>query len=87
MRLPGSPSPRMVVAGARDRLTPPAHARRIAEALPHLQALIELPDTGHMSPLERPDELTEALIALIAAANPQTATRALSAAVPDPHRI
>ena len=27
--------PTLVIAGAGDRLTPPAHARRIAEALPH----------------------------------------------------
>jgi pimeloyl-ACP methyl ester carboxylesterase len=78
--------PTLVVAGARDRLTPPAHARRIAETLPDLQALVELPDTGHMSPLERPDELTDALMRLLTAATAQSATRVLSAASPDPRR-
>ncbi len=53
--------PTLVVAGDRDRLTPPAHARRIARELPQPAGLIELPDTGHMSPLERPRELSEAL--------------------------
>ncbi|HEY2258515.1 MAG TPA: alpha/beta fold hydrolase [Solirubrobacteraceae bacterium] len=67
--------PTLVVAGDRDRLTPPAHARRIAETLPHLQALIELPDTGHMSPLERPQELTTALLQLIDEVSPQRAWR------------
>ena len=28
--------PTIVIAGADDRLTPPSHARRIAENLPHL---------------------------------------------------
>ena len=53
--------PTLVVAGDRDRLTPPRHARRIAEALPQLAELIELANTGHMSPLERPQELSRAL--------------------------
>jgi pimeloyl-ACP methyl ester carboxylesterase len=57
--------PTLVVAGERDRLTPPAHARRIAEELPHPAGLIVLPETGHMSPLERPRELSEALERLV----------------------
>ena len=56
--------PTLVVAGDRDRLTPPAHARRIAEELPQPAGLIELRDTGHMSPLERPRELSDALLRL-----------------------
>jgi pimeloyl-ACP methyl ester carboxylesterase len=62
--------PTLVVAGANDRLTPGAHARRIAEALPALAGLIELPETGHMLPLERPDELSAALAGLVADAAP-----------------
>ncbi|MGB9182865.1 MAG: alpha/beta hydrolase [Solirubrobacteraceae bacterium] len=58
--------PTLVVAGERDRLTPPAHARRITETLPHPAGLIVLPDTGHMSPLERPQEVADALIELSA---------------------
>jgi len=58
--------PTMVVAGAEDRLTPPSHARRIAEMTPQLERLIILPDTGHMAPLERPYEVSEALAALAA---------------------
>jgi pimeloyl-ACP methyl ester carboxylesterase len=53
--------PTLVVTGDRDRLTPPAHARRIAQGLPQPAGLIELGNTGHMSPLERPAELSEAL--------------------------
>jgi pimeloyl-ACP methyl ester carboxylesterase len=56
--------PTLVVSGDRDRLTPPAHARRIAQELPQPAGLIELRDTGHMSPLERPRELGDALLRL-----------------------
>jgi pimeloyl-ACP methyl ester carboxylesterase len=58
--------PTTVIVGADDRLTPPSHARRIAENLPRLEQLIVLPETGHMTPLERPDEVTAALIELAA---------------------
>jgi pimeloyl-ACP methyl ester carboxylesterase len=67
--------PALVVAGDRDRLTPPSHARRIAESLPHLHALVELPETGHMSPLERPDQLVIALVELIDRVSPRPSGR------------
>ena len=54
--------PTTVLAGANDRLTPPAHARRIAEYLPQPAAVVELPDTGHMAPLERPREVARAIL-------------------------
>ncbi len=59
--------PTLVIAGDGDRLTPPEHARRITEALPHPAGLIVLEQTGHMSPLERPRELADALTELISA--------------------
>jgi pimeloyl-ACP methyl ester carboxylesterase len=59
--LPRLTVPSIVIAGERDRLTPPSHARRIAELLPQLERLVVLPDTGHMAPLEQPDAVTEAL--------------------------
>jgi pimeloyl-ACP methyl ester carboxylesterase len=58
--------PTLVVAGDRDRLTPPEHARGIARALPQPAGLIVLEQTGHMAPLERPRELADALGELIA---------------------
>ena len=57
--------PTLVVAGERDRLTPPAHARRMEGELPEPVGLLVLPDTGHMSPLERPRELADALHDLV----------------------
>ncbi len=62
--LPSLTVPTLVVAGENDRLTPPSHAKRIAEKLPALYRLMILPDTGHMGPLERPDEISEALLLL-----------------------
>jgi pimeloyl-ACP methyl ester carboxylesterase len=62
--LPRLSVPCIVIAGERDRLTPPSHARRIAEALPQLERLIVLPDTGHMAPLEQPGAVTDALAEL-----------------------
>jgi pimeloyl-ACP methyl ester carboxylesterase len=64
--LPRLTVPTIVVAGEKDRLTPPSHARRIAEMLPQLERLIVLADTGHMGPLERPREVTQALLELAA---------------------
>jgi pimeloyl-ACP methyl ester carboxylesterase len=62
--LPCLTVPTTVIAGEKDRLTPPAHARRIAEMLPALERLIVLENTGHMAPLERHEAVTEALVAL-----------------------
>jgi pimeloyl-ACP methyl ester carboxylesterase len=64
--LPRLTVPTLVMAGDKDRLTPPSHARRIAAELPNLQALIELEDTGHMGPIERPAEVAAALRKLAA---------------------
>jgi pimeloyl-ACP methyl ester carboxylesterase len=60
--------PALVVAGELDRLTPPAHAERIARALPRLERLLVLPGSGHMAPLERPAEVAQALTELAQAA-------------------
>jgi pimeloyl-ACP methyl ester carboxylesterase len=75
--LPRLTIPTVVIAGENDRLTPPSHARRIAEQLPQLQRLIVLADTGHMAPLERHREVVDVLQGLAEGAA-QTA-RALSA--------
>jgi pimeloyl-ACP methyl ester carboxylesterase len=58
--------PTLVIAGDRDRLTPPEHSRRIVEALPSAAGLLELERTGHMSPLERPGEVADAIAGLVA---------------------
>ncbi len=74
--LPRLTVPAIVVAGAEDRLTPPAHADRIAAALPDARRVVVLPATGHMGPLERPQEISEMLAELASgvAARPAGAT-------------
>lgn len=62
--LPRLTVPTLVMAGEKDRLTPPSHARRIADELPVLEKLIVLEETGHMSPLEQPTAVTAALAEL-----------------------
>jgi pimeloyl-ACP methyl ester carboxylesterase len=57
-------APTTVIAGEKDRLTPPSHARRIAAMLPCLTRLTILPNTGHMAPLERPDVVIDELTRL-----------------------
>jgi pimeloyl-ACP methyl ester carboxylesterase len=52
--------PTLVVTGTADRLTPPVHAHRLAEALPEAE-LVELPGAGHQAPLEEPDTFTALL--------------------------
>lgn len=60
--------PTMVVVGSRDRLTPPAVARRLADAVPHA-TLHVVPGGGHHLMLERPDELA-ALVDELAGRSP-----------------
>ncbi|HSC04209.1 MAG TPA: alpha/beta hydrolase [Solirubrobacteraceae bacterium] len=63
--LPRLTVPTIVIAGARDKLTPPSHARRIADMLPNLRRLTVLENTGHMTPLERPDVIVDAVAELV----------------------
>jgi pimeloyl-ACP methyl ester carboxylesterase len=51
-------APTTVVVGARDRLTPPSHARGMARDIPGAR-LVELPHVGHMLPYEAPEEVTD----------------------------
>jgi pimeloyl-ACP methyl ester carboxylesterase len=59
--------PTLVVVGDRDRLTPPAHARAIAAAVPGAR-LLEVRGAGHCPMLEQPDVVNAALRELAAAA-------------------
>lgn len=61
--------PAAVLVGRRDRLTPPACAESIAEALPFAELNI-VPGAGHMLPLERPQEVSAALAAIVERATP-----------------
>ncbi|GAA4612909.1 alpha/beta fold hydrolase [Saccharopolyspora hordei] len=56
--------PTVVLSGTADRLTPHAHARRIADALPDAELLVYA-GAGHMLPLERTAEVTGRIAGLI----------------------
>lgn len=55
-------APTLVVAGRNDVATPPAHARALADGIADA-ALVELPRTGHLAPVERPAAVLAALLA------------------------
>ncbi|MEA2669786.1 MAG: hypothetical protein QOG45_6 [Chloroflexota bacterium] len=49
--------PTLVMAGERDRLTPPSHARRLERSLPRPAGLVLVPGAGHMLSVEAADEV------------------------------
>jgi 3-oxoadipate enol-lactonase len=57
--------PALVVCGEHDRATSPEHSRRIAEALGGPVEHVSIADAGHMTALERPDELNAALVPFV----------------------
>ncbi|UQX87914.1 alpha/beta hydrolase [Jatrophihabitans telluris] len=71
---------RVLLFGAEhDLLTPVAHSRAIAAALPDAE-LITVPDTGHMLMLERPDAVDGPLLELISEARTTRSRRRSRAA-------
>jgi pimeloyl-ACP methyl ester carboxylesterase len=56
--------PVLVAVGEEDALTPPAEARDMAGRLPSAQ-LLTIAGAGHLAPLERPDEVTRALLGFL----------------------
>jgi len=56
--------PTTVVVGDNDQLTPPALAEEMASSIKGAR-LVVVPGSGHLSPLERPEAVTQALIALL----------------------
>lgn len=66
--------PTVVVVGGQDQQTPPEEGREVHRAIPHSR-LVELPDVGHVAPIEAPDRVTEAVsevLALAEASGPAT---------------
>lgn len=51
--LPTIRVPTLVVAGSEDRLIPPDHGKRMADAIPGAQFTV-IPDAGHLAPMEQP---------------------------------
>jgi pimeloyl-ACP methyl ester carboxylesterase len=62
------PCPTLVLVGADDSLTPPNRAAEMAAAIPGAREVV-VPSCGHLSPLEQPQAVTEALVAFLSAAS------------------
>jgi pimeloyl-ACP methyl ester carboxylesterase len=59
--------PTLIVVGERDALTPPADSEAMAAAIPGAR-LVTVPGAGHLTPMERPKAVSEALAEFYAAA-------------------
>ncbi|MFL5184479.1 MAG: alpha/beta fold hydrolase [Microvirga sp.] len=58
--LPGIEIPTLVLVGEGDAITPPAIAREMAEMI-EWASLVVVPESGHLSTLEQPERVTQAL--------------------------
>jgi pimeloyl-ACP methyl ester carboxylesterase len=55
-----------VLVGDEDEITPPAQAKAMADAIPGA-SLVVVRSAGHLPPVERPTETTDALLAFLSA--------------------
>lgn len=53
-----------IIVGDRDKLTPPSHARRLERGIPGARLTV-VPGSGHMTLMEQPTPLVDALTAVI----------------------
>jgi pimeloyl-ACP methyl ester carboxylesterase len=58
--LPSIPAPTLILVGESDAITPPSRAKAMQELIPHSQLQI-IAGAGHMSPMEKPAEVTHAM--------------------------
>jgi pimeloyl-ACP methyl ester carboxylesterase len=56
--------PTLVLVGETDALTPPAVAAEIAAGIPRA-VLVQVPGCGHLSTMEKPEEVSRALVELL----------------------
>lgn len=64
--LPEIAVPTLVLVGDQDGVTPPEHAREMAETIPDAR-LVVVPNAGHVSTLEQPEAVNAALLDWLAA--------------------
>ncbi|MEJ8574673.1 alpha/beta fold hydrolase [Microbaculum marinum] len=60
-------APTLVIVGDRDRLTPPDHSAEIAAGIPDAR-LVTIAECGHLTTLERPEAVNDALLDFLNAA-------------------
>ncbi|MGN6275549.1 MAG: alpha/beta fold hydrolase [Solirubrobacterales bacterium] len=70
-QIPSIQTPTTVLSGARDLVSPPSHARALAQALPNAH-LVSVKRAGHMLPQKRPGLVAKAIMDAGAAAAPLT---------------
>ncbi|TQN31620.1 pimeloyl-ACP methyl ester carboxylesterase [Haloactinospora alba] len=58
--------PTIVLTGTADKLTPLPHAHRMAGMLPDCREVVEIPNVGHMTPMEVPNRVSSVLSELAA---------------------
>jgi pimeloyl-ACP methyl ester carboxylesterase len=63
--LPSITVPTLVLVGSEDQLTPPDLAREMSVAIPNADLVI-VPGSGHLSALEKPEQVTAALAGWLA---------------------
>lgn len=56
--------PTLLLCGAHDVISPPAEMRSVAAAIPNAR-FVEIPDAGHMAPLEQPLVVNQAIRSLL----------------------
>jgi 3-oxoadipate enol-lactonase len=61
--------PTLVIVGEEDALTPPQDAAELEDGIARSR-LVQIPDVGHLTPLEAPAELSEALLSFLAEVSP-----------------
>ena len=62
--LPQIDVPTLALCGAEDAISPLPEMRKIAEAIPNAE-FVEIPDAGHMTTMENPAAVNEALVRFI----------------------
>ncbi|MBD3872791.1 MAG: alpha/beta hydrolase, partial [Acidobacteria bacterium] len=60
-RLPQIEVPSLVIVGDEDVSLPPSYSKEIASALPK-SSMVVVPESGHLSSLEQPEAVTEAMM-------------------------
>lgn len=63
-QLPSVEFPSLVIVGDEDASLPPPLSREIANALPNA-SLVVIPAAGHLAALEKPDEVTRAMLGFL----------------------
>lgn len=58
--MPSIAEPTLIIVGEQDAITPPAMAQAMHENIPRSQ-LVTIPGAGHVSSMEKPDEVTRAI--------------------------